>query len=335
MDNDLEFMKRAIEESRRCKGEDNRLHPMVGAVVVKNGKILATAYRGEGENAGGNHAEFIALETKLRRSQLAGATVYTTLEPCTTRNHPKVPCAQRLIDRKVSRVVIGMLDPNQMITGRGIRKLRDATLAVDLVPPQLMAEAEELNRDFTRSQSDVSVTGTVVRGLPEITALIEKLCLKAERNIRLFIHALGAEYKIPDAVANRLAREIKNREKKGNPLRLHPIIVVDQSIPLSDLLKSLAQRGQIYVKHGVHEFTKPRFLQTGTPVGIDVLVIDHTHALFCITTAQGSKQTQIGIVFEQHPKLILELIDWFEHIIRGRAMSLEEFRAMALLGKAG
>jgi pyrimidine deaminase RibD-like protein len=197
MDSDHEFMKRAIKESRKCKGEDKRHHPMVGAVVVKHGKIIATAYRGERD--GGNHAEFIALEKKLHRHQLAGATVYTTLEPCTTRNHPKVPCAQRLIDRKVSRVVVGMLDPNQMITGRGIRKLRDANIAVDLFPPQLMADVEDLNRDFTRSQVDVSVVGTVARGLPEITALIEKLCLKAERNIRLFIHALGAEYKIPDS----------------------------------------------------------------------------------------------------------------------------------------
>lgn len=331
MDTDLEFMKRAIEESRRCIGEDDRPHPLVGAVVVKDGKIIATAYRGW--RAGGNHAEFIALDRKLRRHKLAGATVYTTLEPCTTRNHPKIPCAQRLIDRKVSRVVVGMLDPNQMITGRGIRKLRDANIAVDLFPPQLMAEVEELNRDFTRSQTDASVTGAVVQGLPQITALIEKLCFKAERNIRLFIHALGAEHKIPDAVANRLAREIKKREKEGNPLRFHPVIVVDQGIPTSDLLEALARRGKIYAKHGVHEFTRPRFLQTGTPVGIDVLVVDNTHALFCITTAHGSKQTQIGIVFEQHPKVILQIIDWFEHIIGGRAMSLEEFRAMAMARK--
>ncbi len=331
MESDDVFMKLAIELSQRCKGEDGRHHPKVGAVVVKDGKIVTTAYRGE--KAGGNHAEFIALEKKLPKHKLAGATVYTTLEPCTTRNHPKVPCAQRLIDRKVSRVVIGMLDPNQMITGRGIRKLRDANIAVDLFPPQLMAEAEELNRDFTRSQADVSVTGTVVRGLPEITTIIEKLCLKAERNIRLFIHALGANYKIPDAVANKLAREIKMRERKGTPLRFHPVIVVDQSFRTSGVLESLVRRGEIYAKHGVHEFTKPRFLQTVTPIGIDVLVVDNTHVLFCITTAHGSQQTQIGIVFEQHPKLILEIIEWFEHVIGDNTMSIEEFQTMA--GNAG
>lgn len=323
MDSDLRFMRLAIKEAQRCKAEDDRCHPMVGAVVVKNDECVGTAYRGERRR--GDHAEFIVLEKKLPRRSLAGATVYTTLEPCTTRNHPKVPCAQRLIDRKVSRVVVGMLDPNQMITGRGIRKLREANIAVDLFPPDLMAQVEDLNRDFTRSQAEKSVTGTVARGLPEITALIEKLCLRAERNIRLFIHALGAEYKIPDAVANRLAREIKKREKNGNPLRFHPLIVVDQMAPRDDLLKVLARRGEIYEKHGVHQFAQPRFLQTAAPSGIDVLVVDNTHALFCITTAHGSKQTQVGILFEQHPKLILEIVDWFEHIVGRRAISLQEF----------
>lgn len=325
MDQDIHFMRLAIEQSRYCKGEDERAHPMVGAVVVKNGDVLADAFRGEKDP--GDHAEFTALEKKLPNRSIAEATVYTTLEPCTTRNHPKVPCAERLIERKVSRVVVGMLDPNQMITGRGIRRLRDANIAVALFPPELMAEVEELNRNFTRSQAESSVAGTVARGLPDITALIEKLCLKAEKNIRLFIHALGAEYKIPDAVAKNLAKEIKKREKAGRPLRFHPLIVVDQDVPTEDLLDALARRGQIYAKHGVHEFTAPRFLHTHTPIGIDVLIIDNTHVFFCITTAHSSKQTQVGILFEQHPKFILEMVDWFEHIVGERAILLEEFRA--------
>lgn len=150
MATDLEFMRMAIDVSRKCKGEDGRQHPKVGAVIVKDGQVLTTSYRGElGE---GEHAEFTALEKKLSENILSGATVYTTLEPCTTRNHPKVPCADRLIERKVSRVVIGMLDPNPTITGRGQRRLRDANIQTDLFPADLMAEVEELNREFTRYQ---------------------------------------------------------------------------------------------------------------------------------------------------------------------------------------
>lgn len=150
MNTDRDYMRMAIDESRRCKGEDDRVHPMVGAVVVKDGIVLAKSYRGELSH--GEHAEFTALEKKLGAEVLAGATVYTTLEPCTSRNHPKMPCAERLIERKVARVVIGMLDPNLSITGKGQRRLRDANIATDLFPSDLMAEIEELNREFARYQ---------------------------------------------------------------------------------------------------------------------------------------------------------------------------------------
>lgn len=145
---DYKFAELALAEARQSEPEDFEPHPKVGAVIVNRGKVVAAAHRGEVER--GNHAEYVALEKKLGDDLVAGATVYTTLEPCTTRTHPKVPCAERLVERRVARVVIGMLDPDERIRGRGVLRLRDADIRVDFFPHDLMKQVEELNRDFTR-----------------------------------------------------------------------------------------------------------------------------------------------------------------------------------------
>ena len=157
-DDDRRFALMAIEEARKSVPEDDRPHPKVGAVIVKDGKVLSTAHRGENLKS---HAEYIALEAKLPDDLVAGSTVYTTLEPCTTRKHPKIPCAQRLVDRKVYRVVIGMLDPNPEIRGLGDQMLSDAGIEVQLFPRGLRAQVEELNREFVRAQRQKQLPGTV------------------------------------------------------------------------------------------------------------------------------------------------------------------------------
>ena len=150
-DDDRGFALMAIEEALKSVPEDERPHPKVGAVVVKNGRVLSRAHRGELLKS---HAEYIALDDKLSDDLIAGATVYTTLEPCTTRKHPKIPCAQRLIDRKVARVVIGMLDPNPNIRGLGDQLLSGGGVEIQLFPRDLRAQVEEMNRGFIRAQKD-------------------------------------------------------------------------------------------------------------------------------------------------------------------------------------
>ncbi|HTD22498.1 MAG TPA: deaminase [Terriglobales bacterium] len=148
-DDDRRFALMAIEEAQKSVPEDGRPHPMVGAVVVKNGTVISKSHRGEIPQC---HAEYIALDKKLPDDLVAGATIYTTLEPCTARKHPKIPCAQRLVDRKVARVVIGMLDPNPEIRGLGDQLLSDANIEIQMFPRDLRAQVEEMNREFIRAQ---------------------------------------------------------------------------------------------------------------------------------------------------------------------------------------
>lgn len=148
-------MERAIELARQCVSEERKISPKVGALVVRDGVVLGEAYRGE--HHPGDHAEFTLLEKNLEGVSLEGATLFTTLEPCTTGRDAtkgKRPCADWIVDRRIARVVIGVLDPNETICGRGERRLVAAGIDVARFDPDLMREIEDLNREFTQEQAN-------------------------------------------------------------------------------------------------------------------------------------------------------------------------------------
>jgi pyrimidine deaminase RibD-like protein len=150
MMNDEQLMRMAVELSKRSRAEnDGRVHPKVGAVIAhRNGEIISTGFRGQ--YTPGNHAEQEAL-VGIPEDVVAGSVVYSTLEPCTFRGK-QTPCCLRLIDRSVSEVVIGILDPNPDIRGRGWWKFEERGIRVRNFPQELVKEIREMNQDFINHQ---------------------------------------------------------------------------------------------------------------------------------------------------------------------------------------
>ena len=140
-----ELMELAVALAEESIPEnDGRAHPKVGAVISRDGHVLAPGFRGE--NTEGAHAEETAL-SKLTPSQAVGTTVYSTMEPCTIRG--QMACAQRLITKQVSRVCIGMLDPNSDIRGQGEWLLESVGISIGKFDPDLVAKIKAQNGEFS------------------------------------------------------------------------------------------------------------------------------------------------------------------------------------------
>ena len=135
----LEIMKMAIEESHRSIGEHkDKTDPLVGAIIAaKDGVILGKAHRGEMRE--GEHCEFTLIERRLRSENLRGCALYVTLEPCTdeSRTLPKRGCVTHIKKARLSKVYIGVEDPNPKIAQEGIKALRKKGSEVEMFPSSL------------------------------------------------------------------------------------------------------------------------------------------------------------------------------------------------------
>jgi diaminohydroxyphosphoribosylaminopyrimidine deaminase/5-amino-6-(5-phosphoribosylamino)uracil reductase len=122
--NDREYIRRTLRLARRALGHTSP-NPMVGAILVKDGVMIAEDYH---KAPGKPHAEALVLSEAGARAR--GGTLYVNLEPCCHTKKRTPPCTRAIINSGIKRVVIAMKDPNPSVSGRGIRELRDAGIEV-------------------------------------------------------------------------------------------------------------------------------------------------------------------------------------------------------------
>jgi diaminohydroxyphosphoribosylaminopyrimidine deaminase / 5-amino-6-(5-phosphoribosylamino)uracil reductase len=264
-DVDERYMRRALDLARNGLGavEPN---PMVGAVVVRGGRVVAEGWH---RRFGGPHAEVDALDRAGSRAK--GATLYVSLEPCPHFGKTP-PCTERIVASGVSEIVAAVRDPNRIVNGKGLQKLRRSGIKVRT--GTLEEEAVRLNRGFFKAHR---------HGLPYVAAkwamtLDGKIATRTGDSrwvsgdrARGWVRTLRDEYQAILVGANTALRDDPGlRGGKRDPIR----IVLDSSarLPLdSQLVKSAKERRTIVAVTESAPAAKVRKLERA---GVQVIRLD-------------------------------------------------------------
>jgi len=231
----IPYMKMALDLARHGEGLTSP-NPMVGALIVKDGEIIG---RGFHVKAGEDHAEIIALKEAEERAR--GGTLYITLEPCCHVGKTG-PCTEAIVKAGLRKIVVGMLDPNGLVNGKGMRELK--RLGVEVEVGVLEKECQELNEFFTfwiKNQTPFVILKTAstldgkiatLKGESKwITSEESRAMVQALRN-RVDAILVGIGTVITDNPSLMLQNQNKDRI---NPLR----IVVDSKLRISPRAKVL------------------------------------------------------------------------------------------------
>ena len=226
--NDLKFLKECFKLAERGKGYVSP-NPLVGAVLVKNGKIIGKGYH---KKYGSSHAEVNAI--KNSKVDVSGSTLYCNLEPCCHKNKQTPPCVPLIIKKKIKRVVISNLDPNKAVSEKGVKQLRDA--GIEVVTGVLEKEGSELNKFYFKYTGEKLpfVTLKIAQSIDGKISLSKKeqIWLTGEKSIE-FVHKLRSEYDAVLVGAGTIKTDnplLTVRNVKGkNPIR----IIIDGKLRVS------------------------------------------------------------------------------------------------------
>ncbi|MCX6247280.1 MAG: bifunctional diaminohydroxyphosphoribosylaminopyrimidine deaminase/5-amino-6-(5-phosphoribosylamino)uracil reductase RibD [Bacteroidetes bacterium] len=267
MEEEQKYIRRAISLAKRGLGWVNP-NPMVGAVIVRNGRIIGEGYH---EFFGGPHAEVNAI--LHAQESVRGATLYVTLEPC-SHEGKTAPCTDLIISKGIRKVVIGMKDPNPLVNGNGIQILTDAGIEVSTGIEQALVC--KMNEVFIK----YIVTGKPFCTLKTAMTLDGKIATveNASRWIscgesRRYVHELRQQYSAVMVGVNTilyddpLLNTRRARKKSKDPLK----VIVDSSgkIPSGSQVLKMNPQLTIIATTGKMEIPKIRELER---MGAQVLV---------------------------------------------------------------
>jgi diaminohydroxyphosphoribosylaminopyrimidine deaminase / 5-amino-6-(5-phosphoribosylamino)uracil reductase len=224
--NEETLMQRCIEIARNGIGKVSP-NPMVGCVIVRNGKIVGEGFH---QQFGGPHAEIIAL---LRaRKKAIGATLFVNLEPCAHFGKTP-PCVDAIVQSGISTVVIASKDPNPLVGGKGIRRLQEAGIIVRVGLRR--KEAELLNEKFFKFMNTglpfvgIKLAQTLDGRIADIAGISKWITSETARKE---VHRLRSEYDAVMVGANTVSKDDPELTvrfiKRRNPLR----IVIDGHLSL-------------------------------------------------------------------------------------------------------
>lgn len=234
---DTRYMARALRLAARGRTSPN---PLVGAVVVTGNRIVGEGFH---KQAGGPHAEVLALEAAGRRAR--GGTLYVTLEPCSHHRKRTPPCVPAILAAGLRRIVIAMRDPNPRVNGDGIRRLRRAGRRVTV--GCLEQQAADLNEAYAHRMS----TSRPFVDLKAAMTLDGKIATAAGESqwitgaaARRHAHRLRAQ---ADAIAVGLRTVLKDDPqltvRTGQPVARQPLrVVLDSRLAIPMRARVLSPR---------------------------------------------------------------------------------------------
>lgn len=272
MDPDERYMWMALDLARRGCGKTSP-NPMVGAVVVKGGEVVGTGFH---KKAGDQHAEVVALLEAGGRAR--HATLFTNLEPCSHQGRTP-PCTEAILQAGIRRVVLATVDPNPLVSGRGIRKLKEAGVKVKV--GVLEEKARRLNEIFfkyiTTKTPFVMVKAAMSLDGKIATTTGESRWISGEKS-RKFAHQLRA---VSDGVMvgiNTILRDdpllTVRLENKGGKQAANPVrIVVDSRgrMPLDSKVVKTARETKTIL--ATTSLVEPEKLEAFQEAGVEVLIL--------------------------------------------------------------